>query len=89
MIRRAAWLILGLMLGLILGLVLAALPVPSTAAVDVAKDLTAVIALQGKPCGTVVSYEKLAENDYLARCSSGDVYRVYVNEQGRVVVVKR
>ena len=81
MIRRAAW--------LILGFVFAALLVPSTEAVDVAKDLTAVIALQGKPCGNVVSFEKLAENDYLARCASGDVYRVYVNEQGRVVVVKR
>ena len=81
MIRRTAW--------LILGLVLAAFLVPSTAAVDVAKDLTAVIALQGKPCGNVVSYEKLGENDYLARCASGDVYRVYVNEQGRVIVVKR
>ena len=81
MIRRAAW--------LILGFVFAALLVRSTEAVDVAKDLTAVIALQGKPCGNVVSFEKLAENDYLARCASGDVYRVYVNEQGRVVVVKR
>ncbi|MGH2376386.1 MAG: hypothetical protein ACREKK_02780 [Candidatus Methylomirabilales bacterium] len=81
MTRRAAW--------LILGFVFAALLVPSTEAVDVAKDLTAVIALQGKPCGNVVSYEKLGENDYLARCASGDVYRVYVNEEGRVVVVKR
>ena len=81
MIRRVAW--------LILGFVFAALLVPSTEAVDVAKDLTAVIALQGKPCGNVVSYEKLAENDYLARCASGDVYRVYVNAEGRVVVVKR
>jgi len=81
MIRRAAW--------LILAFVFAALFVPSTEAVDVAKDLTAVIALQGKPCGNVVSYEKLAENDYLARCASGDVYRVYVNAEGRVVVVKR
>jgi hypothetical protein len=80
MIRQAAW--------WILGFVFAAL-VPSTEAADVAKDLTAVIALQGKPCGNVVSFEKLAENDYLARCASGDVYRVYVNEQGRVVVVKR
>ena len=80
-IRQAAW--------LILAFVFAALLVPSTEAVDVAKDLTAVIALQGKPCGNVVSFEKLAENDYLARCASGDVYRVYVNEQGRVVVVKR
>ncbi len=74
---------------LILGLVFAGLLVPSTEAVDVAKDLTAVIALQGKPCGNVVSHEKLGENDYLARCASGDVYRVYVNEEGRVVVVKR
>jgi mRNA-degrading endonuclease RelE of RelBE toxin-antitoxin system len=67
---------------LILGLVLAQAP-------DVAKDLTAVIALQGQPCDTVVSYEKRGENDYVARCRSGDVYRVYVNEQGRVVVVKQ
>jgi hypothetical protein len=74
---------------LILGVVFAGLLVPSTEAVDVAKDLTAVIALQGKPCGNVVSHEKLGENDYLARCASGDVYRVYVNEEGRVVVVKR
>ena len=81
MIRQATW--------LILGVVFAALLVPSTEAVDVAKDLTAVIALQGKPCGNVVSHEKLGENDYLARCASGDVYRVYVNEEGRVVVVKR
>jgi len=56
---------------------------------DTAKDLSTVIALQGKPCGTVTSFEKLEENDYLAHCSSGDVYRVYVNEKGRVVVVKR
>ena len=74
---------------LILGFVLAGLHGTSAEAADVAKDLTAVIALQGQPCGTVVSYEKLGENDYLARCKSGDAYRVYVNEQGRVVVVKR
>ncbi len=55
---------------------------------DTAKDFTTVIALQGKPCGTVTSFEKLKENDYLAHCSSGDVYRVYVNDKGRVVVVK-
>jgi len=55
---------------------------------DMAKDLSVVIALQGKPCGTVTSFEKLEENDYLAHCSSGDVYRVYVNDKGRVIVVK-
>lgn len=81
MTRHPAW--------LILGFAFATLLVPSTEAVDVAKDLTAVIALQGQPCGNVVSHEKLGENDYLARCASGDVYRVYVNEEGRVVVVKR
>lgn len=70
-------------------LVCAALLVPAADAQDTAKDLAVVITLQGKPCGTVVSYEKLGENDYLARCSSGDVYRVHVNEQGRVVVTKR
>jgi len=74
MTRHPTWLILAFVLA---------------QAADVAKDLTAVIALQGQPCGTVVSYEKQGENDYLARCASGDVYRVYVNEQGRVVVVKR
>ena len=56
---------------------------------DTAKDLGTVITLQGKPCGTVASFEKLGESDYLAQCSSGDVYRVYVNDKGRVVVVKR
>jgi hypothetical protein len=70
-------------------LVFAALLVPAADAQDTAKDLAVVITLQSKPCGTVASYEKLGENDYLARCSSGDVYRVYVNEQGRVIVVKR
>jgi hypothetical protein len=56
---------------------------------DTAQDLTAVIALQGKPCGQVVNFTKLGDNDYLARCSSGDAYRVYVNEKGRVIVEKK
>jgi hypothetical protein len=58
-------------------------------AVDIAQDLGAVIALQGKPCGQVVSTKKLGDNDYVARCSSGDTYRVYVDAKGRVVVVKK
>ena len=57
--------------------------------IDLAEDLTAVIALQGKPCGEVVNFEKLGDNDYLADCSSGDRYRVYVNEKGRVIVEKK
>lgn len=50
-----------------------------------AADLTAVIALNGKPCGKVISSVKRGENDYLATCEDGNRYRVYVKD-GRVVV---
>ena len=52
------------------------------------QDLTAVIALNGKPCGEVVSYVVQADNDFLATCKDGNRYRVYVKD-GRVVVEKR
>ena len=52
------------------------------------QDLTAVIALQGKPCGEVVSYVVQGENDFLATCKDGNRYRVYVKD-GRVVVEKK
>ena len=52
------------------------------------EDLTAVIALQGKPCGEVVSYTVQGENDFLATCKDGNRYRVYVKD-GRVVVEKK
>lgn len=52
------------------------------------EDLAAVIALQGKPCGEVVSYTIQGENDFLATCRDGNRYRVYVKE-GRVVVEKK
>jgi hypothetical protein len=63
---------------------------PSPAADDpaVLKDLTAVIALQGQPCGQVVSATKQGDNDYLATCKDGSRYRVFINE-GRVVVQKQ
>ncbi len=51
------------------------------------QDLTAVIALQGKPCGEVVSYEVRGDNDFIATCKDGNRYRVYVKD-GRVVVEK-
>jgi hypothetical protein len=54
-----------------------------------AKDMTAVIALQGLPCGQVVRAEKKGDNDYLASCADGNRYRVTVNAEGRVVVVKQ
>jgi hypothetical protein len=57
--------------------------------VSVAKDLTAVIALQGMPCGEVVSATKRGENDYLAKCRDGNRYRVFQNPEGRVIVEKK
>jgi hypothetical protein len=56
--------------------------------VPVAQDLTAVIALQGLPCGKVVSASKQGEDDYVASCQDGNRYRVSVNADGRVVVEK-
>jgi hypothetical protein len=52
------------------------------------QDLAAVIALQGKPCGEVVSYVVQGDNDFLATCKDGSRYRVHVKD-GRVVVEKR
>jgi hypothetical protein len=52
------------------------------------QDLAAVIALQGQPCGEVVSYSVQGDNDFIATCKDGNKYRVYVKE-GRVVVEKR
>ena len=71
--------------------VLALFAVPSFAQDEEAlkKDLTAVIALQGLPCGQVVGVEELAESDYAVACKDGNMYRVYLNAAGRVVVEKR
>ena len=71
---------------------MACLAVPSFAGQDdeaLKKDLTAVIALNGLPCGEVVSVTVLAQNDYAASCKDGNKYRVYENAKGRVVVEKR
>jgi hypothetical protein len=56
--------------------------------VTIAKDLTAVIALQGLPCGQVVSASQQGENDYVATCQDGNRYRVFVDAEGRVIVEK-
>ena len=72
-------------------LVLALFAVPSFAQDEesLKKDLTAVIALQGLPCGQVVAAEEQAETDYAVSCADGNLYRVYLNAAGRVVVEKR
>ena len=69
----------------------ALLATPILAADDAAqrKDLAAVIALQGVPCGEVVSFVVKGENDYIASCKDGNRYRVFVNAQGRVIVQKQ
>jgi len=53
------------------------------------KDLTAVIALNGLPCGEVTDVQVQAERDYLASCKDGNKYRVHENDKGRVVVEKK
>ena len=55
----------------------------------VLKDLTAVIALQGLPCGQVVGATKQGDNDYIASCQDGNRYRVFTTAQGRVLVQKQ
>ncbi|HEX4522401.1 MAG TPA: hypothetical protein VH704_02690 [Casimicrobiaceae bacterium] len=55
----------------------------------VKKDLTAVIALQGLPCGQVTEVRTLGDNDYIASCQDGNRYHVFVNAQGRVVAQKQ
>lgn len=69
----------------------AALAASATAADDatVKKDLTAVIALQGLPCGQVTEVRTLGDNDYMASCQDGNRYHVFVNAQGRVVAQKQ
>ena len=52
------------------------------------EDLSAVIALNGQPCGGVVSYTVQGENDFVATCKDGNRYHVYV-KAGRVVVEKQ
>ena len=71
--------------------VTAALAASAAAADDatVKKDLTAVIALQGLPCGQVTEVRTLADNNYIASCQDGNRYHVFVNAQGRVVAQKQ
>ena len=72
-------------------LVAALFAAPSLAADDAAtrKDLTSVIALQGLPCGEVVSVKIQGDNDYIATCKDKNRYHVFVNSTGRVVAEKQ
>jgi hypothetical protein len=57
--------------------------------VAITKDLTAVIALLGLPCGEVVSVVKKGDNDHIASCENGNRYRIFLNIEGRVVAEKQ
>jgi len=85
-IRAGALALVGVMATGFAGTTFAAEEPPSD--VPVAKDLTAVIALQGLPCGKVVRAIQQGEDDYLASCEDGNRYRVFVNADGRVIVEK-
>ncbi|HEX7374589.1 MAG TPA: hypothetical protein VF277_06415 [Steroidobacteraceae bacterium] len=62
---------------------------PPADSVPVEKDLAAVIALQGLPCGQVVTVRTLGDNDYVATCQDGNRYHVFINADGRVVAEKK
>ena len=73
---------------LLLTIALVASPAPAQEDPTVLRDLTSVIALQGQPCGQVVSAAKQGYNDYISSCQDGNRYRVFVRD-GRVVVQKQ
>ena len=78
--------VIGAVMAVLAGTALAAEEIPGD--VSVAQDLTAVIALQGLPCGKVVSARQQGQDDYVAACQDGNRYRVFVNADGRVTVAK-
>ena len=57
--------------------------------VEVTKDMTAVIALLGLPCGKVVTVVRKGENDHIASCENGNRYRIFLNPEGRVIAEKQ
>ena len=73
---------------LLLPLALIAPPARAQDDPAVRRDLTAVITLQGQPCGQVVSVTKQGDNDYVASCQDGNRYHVFIKD-GRVVVQKQ
>jgi len=83
MTRAKEWALAGVAAMLMAG------PAVAQESAAVLKDLTAVIALQGLPCGQVVGASKQGENDYLASCQDGNRYRVFTNAEGRVIVQKQ
>ena len=81
--RTLSWFLIIIVTMLFSGVLQAAEGVPIT------KDLTAVIALLGLPCGKVVSVVKKGDNDHIATCENGNRYRIFMNSDGRVIAEKQ
>lgn len=81
--RTSAW------ISVLLSMALVALPSRATDDAALLKDLTAVIALLGLPCGQVVGATRVKDDDHIAVCQDGNRYRVFINDQGRVVAQKQ
>lgn len=81
--RMKGWTLISVML------MFFAAPLHAADDVTLRKDLTAVIALLGLPCGQVVSAKRLKDNDHSATCKDKNRYRVYMNAAGRVVAHKQ
>ena len=79
--KRTLWVIRSLVVTAVL-----AVPLYGQDDESLKKDLTAVIALHGLPCGEVVSVNVRSDNDYDASCKDGNRYHVYLNTEGRVMV---
>jgi len=50
------------------------------------EQLALVVGQQTPPCGAVLEFVRHGRRDYRVDCASGQVYRVRVNADGRVVV---
>lgn len=81
--RMKDWTLISMML------MLSIAPLRAADNVPLLKDLTAVIALLGLPCGQVVGATRLKDNDHIASCKDKNRYRVYMNAAGRVVAHKQ
>jgi len=53
----------------------------------VKRDLFIVITLHGIHCKSVIGYEKINDQNYVANCETGGQFNVHVSEDGRVIVV--
>jgi hypothetical protein len=61
-------------------------PVPPTHAEIVREQLTLILATQHLSCGEVQRYSRQERLDYRVECASGELFRVRVSGDGRVLI---